>query len=262
MEKKNSVEYDLFNKFSIDTLDSLETILDYSNNNSEYNVAVRSILRKKIEECREDFEGINEYDTITRMLNFSLSEIKYNVKNLTMEELLIIKEILESARINLSLEKIAESIIPIIKENEDAIDECLPNSITDMEISKMLTKCNLFELYAIKILASNTFNLDVDTIFIVNNEYIRRQYEDGQDIEFDMVQMEMGINSLINNLSKFNKRELEFLYSLAFGLSMFMSSNYSNEDLNETIILDCLTNLETQINESLEPSNIKTLTRC
>ena len=262
MEKKNSVEYDLFNRFSLDTLESLETLLLYCDKGNKFHSIIGPILDKKFEENRIEYEGMNEYDVITRILNCNLSEIKYNAESLTTEEILIIKDLLESAREKINPAKIVESIIPIIKENEDALDEYLPEGITDMEISKMLTKCSLVELDAIKIMANNSFDVDMNALVIIDNEYLRREFKNRKNIVFDVDQMEQGLNSLISSYSKFNKRELEYLHYLVCEANMFISSSRESLNANADILLDNLSNLETLINESLNETSTRTLTRC
>ena len=177
MKKKDSVEYNLFNKFSIDTLESIITILDYSDNKNELYGLIHSVFMEKYEKNMDAFNGINEFDDITRVLACNLAEIKSNAGSMSQEELVILKKILESAKGNLSPEKICESLNAIIEENEDAIDKCLPDAVTNMEIESMLHKLSISALDALYIMTHNAHDKDIDLMKLIESEYEKRGFK-------------------------------------------------------------------------------------
>lgn len=62
-----------FEKFSLQSLESLDLILP--NTDPIINAAYVSVYNKKFEEVRDEYEGMNEYDYITKVLNFNISEL-------------------------------------------------------------------------------------------------------------------------------------------------------------------------------------------
>lgn len=62
-----------FQKLDYDTLDSIDLILPTYD--PILNSALTSVSNSKFDEIREEFEGMNEYDHITRSLNFNIDEL-------------------------------------------------------------------------------------------------------------------------------------------------------------------------------------------
>ena len=267
MEKKNSVEYELFNKFSIDALESLETILKYSDKNMELYSVIGNILSKKYEEEKNDFEGMNEYDVICRVLNFNLAEIKSNVDSMSSEELFILKELLDTAITKISPELIEAAIVPILKENIDAINSKLPDDLSDKEIEKLLSKCSILELDAIYTIVQNAEDMDrVRICEIIKEEYKRRHFKNRPYCHISIGEIEHGLYGLLENISKFNLRELKFLEPLTEDASIYISSRCNKEDVYERIMLDNLTRFKTELSDTIEfeenNAKEKTLARC
>ena len=262
MRKKDSVEYNLFNKFSIDTLESIITILDYSDNKNELYGLIHSVFMEKYEKNMDAFNGMNEFDDITRVLACNLAEIKSNAGSMSQEELVILKKILESAKENLSPEKICESLNAIIEENEDAIDKCLPDAVTNMEIESMLHKLSISALDALYIMAHNAHDKDIDLMKLIESEYEKRGFKNRKNVEFEVIQMEAGLNDFISNISSFNNRELKFLESVVVKSNIFITEVFTCVGVYEQAIFDCMSKLEERIQDEINSRNGKALTRC
>ena len=266
MEKRNDTEYELFNKFSIDALESLETILKYSDKNMELYSVIGNILNKKYEEEKIEFEGMDEYDTICRVLNFNLAEIKSNVDSMSKEELFILKELLDTAINKISPELIEATIVHILEENVAVINSKLPDDLSDKEIYNLLCKCSILELDAIYTIVQNAEDMDrVRICEIIKEEYKRRHFKNRPYCHISFGEIEHGLYDLLENISKFNLRELKFLEPLTEDASIYISSRCNKEDVNERIMLDNFTKFKTELNDTIEfeknNSKEKTLTR-
>ncbi len=263
MDKK--VALGLFDKFSIDALESLETILKYSDKNNELYGIIGNILRKKSKEI--DYDGMNEYDTITRVLNFNLSEIKSNVDNLSSDELYILKEILNLAITRISPQAIEESIKPILQENIDVIENKLPEDLSETEIEELLKKCQLLELDALYFICKTAEDIDRDKLIkIANDLYGKKGFKRWQDFIIPINQIDSGIMLLMDNLSKFNKREIKYLAPLVDNSSFHISNIYNSNSIDMESMHDNLIRFrnmlydEIEFNESNKSDKTKALT--
>ncbi len=96
-----------FNKFSLESLESIDLILP--NNDPIINGAFISVYNKKFEEQRDEYEGMNEYDYITRMQNFNIKEID-NIDNFEKEELICLKKLLNNENIKTKIKRYTNTI--------------------------------------------------------------------------------------------------------------------------------------------------------
>lgn len=98
MEYVKQLEF--FSKYDYFTLDSLLLLLG-NNTNPELaktKIAIYSTKLSKYKDIMEEFEGINEYDDISRVLNFDIEEVKEDIVNLNKEELELLALIFSEAK--------------------------------------------------------------------------------------------------------------------------------------------------------------------
>lgn len=96
-----------FDKFSLESLELLDLILP--NDDPIINCAFMSVYNKKYEEHRDEYEGMNEYDYITKMLNFNIKEMD-DINNFEKEELICLKTLLNNENIKMKIKRYTNTI--------------------------------------------------------------------------------------------------------------------------------------------------------
>lgn len=92
MNLQEAIEF--FNKFSIESLESLDLVLP---NDPILNSAYISVYNKKFEEVKDEYEGMNEYDNITKKLNFNIKELN-NLNIFNKKELELLNSVIDKRR--------------------------------------------------------------------------------------------------------------------------------------------------------------------
>ena len=259
MEKKKI--FDLFNKLSYDTLESLETIMDYSCVDKEVYFLLKKATQQKYEENLVDFEGRNEYDNITRIQNIDLSEIDNNMDNFSKDELIILKDIIETGIKDLSPIRIENSIKPILEKYRSNIYNNLPEYLLSYEIEEFLDKLSILELDAIyAIIKSANLNDDEELDIKLNNIYSKKRLAKWKDSKIPIDQIVAGIYSLQNNLDKFNVRELKFIEEETNMAVFNITNEIRPQDIEESYMIEAIIDLKNTLNDRIEYSNKIALT--
>lgn len=199
MEKLN-MKYDrlkeILDTCDLSELDSIEILLGHvkSYDLKLMNNAVNSVYQQKWDKDRGEFEGINEYDYITRISNFDISKI-FTSNELNSYELIFFKKIMKDALINIINDKnpleieLGSKIVKALKN----VNDCL-NDLSD--ISELSDK-NVLDAYD-----------DHDELNSEENE----ENEDYKEYE-DYDKYVNDLDTLYESNEKITKEELENMFT-------------------------------------------------
>lgn len=227
----------LFDKFSLDSLESLYVLI--SESDIDVWSAYSNVYKKKFEPCRDEYEGINEYDYLCRLHNFCIKEIEDNIIAFTQKELKFLEFLLKNNGIN----------------DKNIFDTLLSN-IFERNLEIFFNKYSFSELNSFKVILGYICDDYVTDVFKVFNKVFEKKSND-----------KFTDCNLLNILKKNNKlsdEEFLFLYKLVSDASCFLSSvqDYSyvyesmidDFDINEYPILG-MSKLENALCEELEKKN-------
>lgn len=223
---------DLFNRYSWSTLDSLDilfTFVDKYNLNNT-NLAFINVFRKKYMENIDNFEGRNEYDYITRINNFDLSEITDNTNLLNKYEINYFKNISENALANIDeKDELRKKIIPSIKK---LISKCslpsletIDDDFTKEELDSFFDKYTTLELQAFGVLLGFVNDYELANIIKSYNKVQNKKYSEFVgSFENKDVPFEFSLSMIKNKNEILDDKELELLNKLVGSASIFLDS--------------------------------------
>lgn len=222
---------ELFKKLSIDTLYSLELIIQYSDNANQLYSVIESVITSKDINRVDNLQGINEYDFLTKLHNFDLTSINTHIEIFNNEELAILKEIIESAIMKITPQQIDNKIISNLKETLDIICYQLPDELSKKDLEIFLTKMTITDLDAFYSIAKYAWDIDKNLLYKLtdkkyNNSGIRRW----KNFSIPYIQFDFGLLSMMDNISQFNYQELKYLSLLVDNASFYLTNNIRLND--------------------------------
>lgn len=226
----------LFGKYDLYTLDSIGFLLGLGKNyDKKTNIAFDSIYQRKYDLEKDNMEGRNEYDILTIMQNFDLSEINDNIDNLTPSELEYIHGIVDKALIGIKKRKIAED--HIISDLEKFLNKyservlnysnlpTLDDNFTDDEIREFFNKYSFNELNAMGLLFLYLFDTNICRLSELYNEVLedkKMEFYSKKGTIITPIGYKVSILSKKNEL--LNYKELELLGKITESSSMCLDS--------------------------------------
>ena len=258
MEKLN-INYEriknILDVCNLDELNSLDMALKYvkSYDLKEINNAFINIKRKKSEIIKDKYEGINEYDDITRSHYFNIKEIpEYTINPY---ELIFLKRIIEDAINNMKNENsITTRILPNMNECLDIINkkllvlDDLRSIITNEELEVFLKKLNISEIEMLNEILEYIESYNIDRIYIIEKKTIEEN-----KIEFE--KNEKQSISIFNKIKSFNNTELSFLSNILddamIGLFDYIDENNKHNDEKFTKLNYLFSNIQEAVEEEI-----------
>lgn len=207
---------DFFRKFSLDSLESIDLLL--SKSDALERAVYTNIYNEKFELVRDEYEGINEYDYLTRLSNFDINEIINNIDIFSNVELHYLDKLLNSVLDN-------ESISSKVFLYKGLINDKLSFGLSAIELEDLFNKFTIYELDELKTIFSYVHEYNMDCIYEVINKVQSNKENDCYN-EF-MVPVKSKNYSLLNILDRindFNDNEIILLYNLIEDASFFLSS--------------------------------------
>lgn len=241
----------LFEKYDIFTLDSLNILINYLDETEKKEIfpAFKSVYTKKYKEVEREFEGINEYDFICKLLNFNIQDIIDSIDTLSKTELHFFNHIIEVAKSKISKHseenyKLYNSLI-MYQEHIEAYENYANYSknkidITDTELEEFFKKYNSVELKNfITILDNARYDWNVYNIFMIYKKILNDKniYNDQETLDNYNEKLEISkISDLRFKNKNLNDKELKFIYTLVDSALSFL--NFKNNPDDENLIKD------------------------
>ena len=174
---------ELFNRYNSHTLDSVEVLLDYIEE-PVLRKAIKELSKQKYEEEQEEYEGRNEFDSITRILSFDLSEIEEKFYKLDDEEANYLKTISMEVSKKLNEQDYREENLKS-KLNKFA-DDCnryimelhqeAPGPIPDDELEELFEKYDVASLMAFDKIFENVIKYNMSNSRAIKKIVLNRKY--------------------------------------------------------------------------------------
>ena len=227
MEKLNMSYEELkeiVSTYELETLDSLNIILknvrDYDL--TELVMAFNGTYRKAWSKSREEFEGMNEYDFLTKLHNFDITEIVDTIDETNQNELNCFKSLIANAINNIKETDCAElEILPKLAEAIDRINiylgrlDQLENPLNNEELKTLFNKYNIVELKAFDIIFKYVYNYDMAQIINIKNEVKEaKQKECFENYEVAVEPCNLKLSDLAGKNHILDIEELKFLEEL------------------------------------------------
>ena len=246
---------------SIEELDSLDILLSNVKKYDLYSInkVYRNVLNEKWKNNSSDYEGINEYDFITRVSNFDIRPIVEYANN--PYELIFFKKLMVDAIINISNSnnKLYFKTIPNILESLEKVNfyldgfDNINNIITDEELKNMLNKFDAIELEELNIIYEFMDEYNIESMMDITNELIYKKSETVyKEFGVFIKPYNFNISSLSNKKELLSDKELQFLRTI-LNDCIFGLMNYKEEyDLENCLEYDKLSSLLFNLLESIE----------
>ena len=215
LNMKKSKLKEIFDICDLDELDSMDLLLGYV---KKYDLElINSVFKKtyqqKWNKYSHEFEGMNEYDHITRINNFDI-EKTFDSIELSSYELVFFKKIMEDALIN-------------IKNNENPLDlKLVPNIEKSLQnVSERLNDLgDLSELRDLNVLDSYDYpdeysSNDLDKLY-ESNEKITEEELEAMFKKFNVIEIE-EFESIFERIETYNIEKI-----------MDISNKVKNEKMN------------------------------
>lgn len=250
MVKSNSLldldgQKKLFNRYNIDTLDSIDLIYDIIGENTP--IGFNIIFDKKYEENRDNFEGMNEYTYGTRVDNFDISEIINSLKDLTDEEFAYITRPLFKAISTINPNDEEKTILPKLAEFQTSQSNEVAKRFTPIyegmllkDIKSFFLKFSTAALESFDNILDYTNHERLADIKRVRDEAFesnKRKYQNNPVTSLNNIDA-FKFYMFAGNLDKLNNLELDFFHDLVENASMYLDciqeySDYYKEEIED-----------------------------
>ena len=194
--KKLHIEYnrlrDLLEDCSLNQLDSIDILLSHAKSYDLDSISqlFNNVYQEKWNEHRNEYEGMNEYDYITRINNFDISTIVDYVY-LNSHELVYFKKIMQDAITNIKNEEnpLDLKIVPKIEEELGKVSyflndlESLNYIISDNELKDMFNKLNIEELEEFDIIFEYVEDYNVENMINILDKVKSKKIEKEENYE-------------------------------------------------------------------------------
>lgn len=221
---------ELFEKLQLfPTLDSIGIILPYTDDESITTV-FNLVVKEKYQECIDEFEGINEYDYICKILNFDISEFKRNIDLFSQKELMFLQSIINNALNGIEKNELTNKIMSILDEYKEI---GTIKFIEENKIENFFNKFDINELYTLNIILDNNCDSYVKRYKEIFNKILNEK-ENKSEVRCS----DYSLFDLLNKIDNLNNEELSLLYELVENSSLYLSSVQDYSYAYENIIED------------------------
>ena len=253
MKEKNKMELNLkyeeikklFERYDMYTLDSIDLILKFAKDYDldETNKAFINVYGKKYNDERENLEGRNEYDYISRLRNFDLDEIINNMEELSKEELEYLNNLVKSAESHIKdtnkessmLYKLEEFMVYHDKEVMDFLKPTV-DYLNEEEIKEFFNKYNVGELELFDLIFENVKSYNIRDIKRIQNQVYDEKYEElTNNFEVGILPEGACVESLSKKDKLLNENELNFFHDLVEDAVSYLDSVASFEEEYQAI---------------------------
>ncbi|MBR5369805.1 MAG: hypothetical protein IK137_00710 [Bacilli bacterium] len=248
----------LYEKFSVDTLESLETLYYYILDEKPP-LAFNIIYQKKYDENIDNYNGRNEITENIAIENFNISEINSMLDDLSDQELAVISRPILKAISVINMSDYESSLIPKLIEFQSVQQESISHRFTPIaygmlpkDVKNFFSKFSYIGLDNFDKILDNTHHERLKDIKRVKNEALlikRKKYNNVTTCTTTTIST-YKLTDLKITLSSLTEIELSFFADLV--KDAFESTN--DNDMNEL-----LKSIETEIQERPNKVNKKTV---
>ena len=238
---------ELFNRYHSLTLDSVEILLDYIKEPVLKKV-IKELSLPKYEENNDDYNGRNEFDSITRILSFDLSEIVEKFYKLDEEELEYLQNIAKetSKHINEN-DEIEGTLKPKLEKFEtDCFNQITelhkkaPGPISDEELEELFNKYDVSQLLAFDKIFENVIDYNMTNSIAIKKIVLGRKIIEMKKNDEPLPKKhEITVFDIVENTKKLLKEEqlteneVYYLSDIAQASAMFLECVAENQEENE-----------------------------
>ena len=286
MKNKSLLEFEdekkLYEKFSVDTLESLDTLFYYVLD-EKTPISFNIVFQKKYDENADNYNGREE--TTEKMLldNFDISEITNSLKYLSDNEFEVIsKPICKAISITIPSEtntKLAQELIEFEQAHQEEIVKRITPIYKDMlqkDIKNLFSKFSIGGLEFFDNILNYVDHERIDDIKRAKNEALENKYKKykGNVTTISDANKVFNLTQFKSSFPALTDLELEFLYGLVEEAALYLNcikdySDYykdeiegfdiNNYPINEVNEIFTLLRQEKSINRLLEkaPENVE-----
>jgi len=221
LDISNERMINLLDEFNLDELDSLDVLLSQAKsiNIDIINKAFINVMIKKWDAHRSEYEGMNEYDNITRKINFDVTTIPDHVLN--QYECVFFKKIMKDAIKNIKIDKNSTylEIVPNIEEALKKINSSLnkkidiTSMISDEELKTMFNKFDVIEIKKLNKIFEFNEEYNTEKMLDIGNKVYEEKI-DNRVLSHEEAVKEYSYYDIIdlsNKKNELNEEELELL---------------------------------------------------
>ena len=238
---------ELFNKYNSQTLDSIEILLDYINEPVLEKV-IKELSKQKYKEDREEYNGRKEFDNITRILSFDLSEVVEKFYKLNEEETTYLQTIANEVAKNINeQDEIEGTLKPKLKQfSHDCkkhiieLHEKAPGPISDEELEEFFEKYDVVQLLAFDKIFENVIDYNMSNSKAIKKIVLEKKYlEMKRNFEAIPEYYDITVADIIKRTKKLLKEEqlteneAYYLSDIAQASAMFLECVAENQEENE-----------------------------
>ena len=215
----------LFKRFSLRTLDSLDIILMWvkRHNMNTTDIAYREVY--KATNVGHHVDKTEEQDYIDKINNFDLSEVDSSIENLSKDELVYLLDLIEDALSNMSVKNTLEvGIMPSLLITSTSIRAQIAeidrynSDLSDDELKSLFNKYDVVELCFFDTIFEYVYNIDIERVKYIKDKIYNTKKKTA---------ISLPVHNLLD-LSKKNNlltdRELNFLLKIVSGASFYLQT--------------------------------------
>lgn len=238
---------ELFNRYHSLTIDSLDVLLDYIEEPVLIKV-LKELSKQKYEENNDDYNGRNEFDSITRILSFDLSEIVEKFYKLDEEELEYLQNITKEVSKKINEEDEIEGTLKpkLEKFDKDCFNQITelhkksPGPISDESLEEFFEKYSIVELLAFDKIFENVIDYNMTNSIAIKKIVLERKYiEMKRNYEAIPECYEITVSDIVEktksllNEEQITEDEAYYLSDISQASAMFLECVAENQEENK-----------------------------
>lgn len=251
----------LLNVCSVDELGSFDILLTQVKKYdlSLINRLFKMLVNKKSDSFKSEFEGMRDFDLITRLKNFKIT----NITNYAINpyELIFLKKLMVDAVTNINKDKnpLYLDILPNIEEAIERINTYLGDLpdvgyLNDEELEKMFNKFKASEIEKFDDIFESIEMYNIENMMNIADKVYNEKRRGSTELA-DVIELSNKNNTL-------NKKELYLLRDIVTEAARGLMNNEEEYDINQYKKLDSsLWNLRETYVEELDKRNRKKYTK-
>ena len=238
-------EKNLFNKFNLDTLDSIDLLYDITKEESPTAFSIVYDKKYNFEVVNGNFEGMNEYTYGTKLDNFNITEIINKLPELDKKEIKYIMKLINKTINTINPNQEEMKIIPKLAGFINAYAsfkqiqmEVLPCSMSREELEHFFKKYNFAELNEFNIILGYTDLEDKEEIKKIKEKVDKEKVAPTDWLYNSASKEPLKLADLQRKNYRLTNKELEFFHDLVESAAGYLESFRDFEEEYQAIYED------------------------